>query len=191
MAANNFSVHRSTDSVDESKFNLQRPASLSIPEDKQMEVPSPSNAVIQSLPKFVIVCAKKLDKDSVDKLEHLGKTILYDAKHYSQVPIDDIKFDYMIVTLNEDSRDWITHNIVDNEKYYTIAISDVYEQWIKDIKADNSIKKLPQSQIKPVFDKQLLTNHISLPSNKFKLLFKKVLLYLIGLCQSELSFSKQ
>lgn len=163
--------------------SLSAKPTLVIPEEKEINVVSPSS-VLDNLPKFIIVCARPLDSDSVDKLEHIGLTKFWDSKNYSNIGIDDIKFDYLIVTLTDDSRQWIVDHVINNSKYHTVAISDVYEDWISQIGAENTIKKLPKSQLKATFDRNLLINHVSLPSNKAKLVLKRFLLFFINLCQS-------
>lgn len=190
MANTNFQVllqpvSKPVSSVDEKTNDPAATAKLAldIPEEKNVDPVSPSS-LIENIPKFIIVCARPLDAESVDKLEHIGSTKFWDSKHYSNISIDDIQFDYLIVTLTDESRSWIVDHVINNSKYHTIALSDVYEDWIGQIHAENTIKKLPKSQLKATFDRNLLVNHVSLPSNKFKMLLKRFLLFFINLCSS-------
>lgn len=171
MTANNFSVKRELE--------------IPVLDELEKKVISPSSSQDNSLSNFIIISPKPLDKDSLEKLNHLGKTVVWSEKFFNHTPIDQIKFDYMIITLNENSRDWILDNVVSNQNYHTVAISDVYEKWINQIKAESTIKRLPTTQIKAQFDRNLLVNHVSLPSNKYKLFLKKFVQFFLELCSSQ------
>lgn len=162
---------------------------MSIPLPSILAPPSGPLMVPESKPAngeaFLLVHTKDFSEEDLVLLREYGRVIVFDPKVYLNVPVQSLKFDYMLIDLRTREGRHYVQQIIQSEadRYNIVSVCHSFEKsddYHQEIGVDNIITKLPDQQaFKEDFDLLLLKKKISKPNAAFSCI-KSVLRFTNG-----------
>ena len=126
------------------------------------------SAVAAPMPKrFIILHTVEIPSKDLDLLREYGKVCVYDASVESQIPIKDLKFDYLILNLNDkahrryyDGNDTTDYNVV-----VFISFLEQFDAFVDGLEAQNKLTDFPERcHHKEDYDRLLLAKPSDAPN---------------------------
>ena len=110
---------------------------------------------------------RDMKEEELQLLQHYGTVIKFEAKVYTNVPIQSLQFDYFILDIrNRDDRYYLQQ--IDANLFHFISVCysfEKYDDYHKEIGVENIMSKLPEKQaFKQDFNRLLLQKKISKPA---------------------------
>lgn len=137
-----------------------------------LEVKQPENPVLVVLDNqaFILAISRDLSDEEMELLKEYGKVVVFDAKVYTNIPIESVDFDYLVIDIRQsDDRHYLQRvNVQTLEKYNYVSICHSVqknEDFHEEMGVDNVLTKLPPKQaFKNDFDRMMLQKKISKPN---------------------------